>query len=135
MVHRCRSIRTLAKDSQDNLPTQPGFGRFIAFGMSYAMLGFKSLKMVAVDDIGAIASKALLNPDAPEFKNQSLDLASGDYSLDDVRKAFTRAQGAEPWFATYVPKSTRWAVGQAGKLGHDMKCMFECKLSSEKLWV
>ena len=75
-------------------------------GLLFAAAGFKSLQFIAVEDIGVFGGKALLSPEEPEFKNTTIDLSVGDYTLQDVRTAITNAQGGEqPWvvrFPTFI---------------------------------
>lgn len=76
-------------------------------GLLFAAGGFKPMQFIAVEDIGFFASKALLNPQAPEFKNATLDLSSGVYTLKDVRAAIATAQGGkQPWIMRF-PTFTR----------------------------
>ena len=75
-------------------------------GLLFAAAGFKSLQFIAVEDIGVFGGKALLSPEESDFKNTTIDLSVGDYTLQDVRTAITNAQGGEqPWvvrFPTFI---------------------------------
>jgi len=91
----------------DNFPKQAGVFRFMAVGLFFSMAGSKPQQFIAVEDIGIVAGKALSSPDDSTFKNTTIDLSAGEYSLEDVRAAYTKAQGREPWFAYYAPKMVR----------------------------
>jgi len=75
----------------DNLPAAPGVGRFMALGMFGSLLGGKSLKMVAVQDIGWFAAHALEDPE--EWNGKEIDIAGDDLTAEGMKDAYGKAQG------------------------------------------
>lgn len=69
----------------------------------YSLIGWRELQLVAVQDIGVVAAKALLSPESKEFKNQTIDLSAGPYEYNDCLDAFEKAQGTRPWYLGWLP--------------------------------
>lgn len=67
------------------------------------MAGWRDVQLVSCDDIGAVASKALLDPEAKEFKNKTIDLSAGAYTADNALDAYEKVHGARPWIASWFP--------------------------------
>ncbi|KZT56928.1 NAD(P)-binding protein [Calocera cornea HHB12733] len=86
----------------DNLPSQPGVQRAVALRAFTHLLAGKSLKLVAVEDIGWFAARALEEPG--EWKGKELTLAGDDLTVERMRDAWARAQGSRPVVAP-VPGS------------------------------
>lgn len=105
----------------DNFPATPGFQRFMTVGAFYAFTAQKPYQFIACEDIGIFGAKALLDPQSSTFKNQTIDLSTGEYTLPQVRQAFTKAQGQEPWFASWLPSQMVYL------LPYDLKMMMLCK--------
>ncbi|KAK6909650.1 hypothetical protein I203_103671 [Kwoniella mangroviensis CBS 8507] len=91
----------------DNFPPTAGFARFMVVGMFYASLRWKKCQLIATEDIGVFAGKALLNPESDKFKNKVIELSGGNYDLEDVRQAIFKTQGYQPWLASYTPTPIR----------------------------
>lgn len=87
----------------DNFPAEPSFVLSLALGAFYAMAGWRDVQLVSCDDIGAVASKALLDPEAKEFKNKTIDLSAGAYTADNALDAYEKVHGARPWIASWFP--------------------------------
>jgi uncharacterized protein YbjT (DUF2867 family) len=111
----------------DNFPLAPSFTRFMAIGAFFSLAGSKPVQFIAVEDIGVIAGKALLNPEAPEFHNKTIPLGAGEYGLGDVERAIEKAQGHRPWVARYFPKIMRRVIP------HDFAEMMKCKSTSRRV--
>ncbi|WWD21540.1 hypothetical protein CI109_106026 [Kwoniella shandongensis] len=91
----------------DNFPPAPGIARFLGVGVFYSFAGHKPVQLIATEDIGVFAGKALLDPHDPKFLNKTIELSAGTYSLADVEAGFAKVQGAAPWVARYTPKVLR----------------------------
>lgn len=95
--------------------------------MLFNMAGGKPIAFIATRDIGFFAAQALLHPTDQRYANRKIDLAAGEYVLDDVSRAIERAQGYTPWLARYAPKVLR------NLLPHDFREMMKCEFGSSSL--
>ncbi|WVW85909.1 hypothetical protein I302_107947 [Kwoniella bestiolae CBS 10118] len=91
----------------DNFPAAAGPARFMVVGMFFASLAWKKCQLIATEDIGVFAGKALINPESEHFKNKTIELSGGNYGLEDVRQAIFKTQGYQPWFASLTPTPIR----------------------------
>lgn len=92
-------------------------------GVFFAATGGKKVKFVATEDIGVFVAKALLNPQDEIFHNKTIELAGGEYGLEDVRQAFGNVEGKQPWFASWMPEFVRNAFP------FDLRQMMLCTFS------
>ncbi|WRT70446.1 uncharacterized protein IL334_007444 [Kwoniella shivajii] len=91
----------------DNFPVNSGFARFMLVGAFYAALGWGKCQLIAVEDIGVFAGKALLNTKDDTYRNKTIDLAAGNYAFEDIRHAILKSQGYTPWLASLLPTFIR----------------------------
>jgi len=84
----------------DNFPTEPGFKRAMIMGIFGSLVAGKSLKVVAVQDIGWFAARALEDPKSWEKKE--LALAGDDLTVPQMKDAYVKVQGSRPW-AAWMP--------------------------------
>ncbi len=110
-----------SKILQDNVPVQPGMARFMIAGIFYSCLGWRRCHLIACEDIGIFAAKALLEPENQTFANQTIDLSSGEYGLEEYSQAIEATQNHVPWFARYFTRGIR------NVLPYDFKQMMICE--------
>ncbi|KZT56929.1 NAD(P)-binding protein [Calocera cornea HHB12733] len=91
----------------DNLPAEPGMKRAIGLGVFGSLLGGKSLKLIAVQDIGWFAARALESPE--QWKGKEIALAGDDLTVEGMKDAYAKVQGARPW-AAWMPASVLGAL-------------------------
>jgi uncharacterized protein YdaL len=105
----------------DNFPLAPSFARFMTIGAFFSLAGSKPVQFIAVEDIGIIGAKALLDPTSETFHNKTIALGVGEYSLGEVEEAIYKAQGSRPWVARWFPKVVRSVIP------HDFAEMMKCE--------
>jgi len=101
----------------DNFPAEAGFKRFMTVGAFYAFSAWKPYQFIACEDIGIFGAKALLDPINSSFANKTIDLSAGEYTFEQVREAYAKAQGQIPWFASLFPSQLVYI------LPYDLKMM------------
>lgn len=84
----------------DNYPLE-GAGRFLGLGMTKTAIGNKPLQLIAAEDIGVFAAKAIVNPEA--WRGREFELAGDELTIEGHQLAFEKALGkGKPWVA-WVP--------------------------------
>lgn len=81
----------------DNFPTAGGLQRYMTLGVFSAALQGKSIKLIAVQDIGWFAARALEKPQ--EWKGKEIALAGDDVTVDQIKAAYEHVEGGKPWEA------------------------------------
>jgi len=79
----------------DNFPPAGGAQRMITLGLFDAALQGKSLQLVAVQDIGWYAAKALENPE--EWKGKAVEIAGEEVTVPSIKAAYEKIEGGKPW--------------------------------------
>jgi hypothetical protein len=90
-------------------------------GAFYAFSAWKPYQFIACEDIGIFGAKALLDPINSSFANKTIDLSAGEYTFEQVREAYAKAQGQIPWFASLFPSQLVYI------LPYDLKMMMFCR--------
>ena len=93
-------------------------------GLFFSALGWNKCHLIASEDIGVFAGKALLDPTDPVFNNKTIDLSAGKYNLDDYAAAIRATQNHDPWFARYLTRGIR------SILPYDFRQMMICEFRS-----
>jgi len=101
----------------DNLPTTPGFKRAMGLGVFASLLEGKKLKVVAVQDIGWFAARALEEP--KKWQGKELDLVGDELTVTEMQEAYKRVQGGAAW-AAWMP-----SVALGAMLPKDAWLMFK----------
>jgi len=84
----------------DNLPKKASLQSFFVMGLFDAALCGKKLQMVAVDDIGWYAARALEDPN--KWAGRIIPLAGDNLSMSDVQDSYAAVDGVRPWKA-WIP--------------------------------
>ncbi|KZO91579.1 NmrA family protein [Calocera viscosa TUFC12733] len=101
----------------DNLPPEGGIKRAMGLGVFGSLLGGKSLKLIAVQDIGWFAARALESPE--QWKGKAITLVGDDLTVEQMKDAYAKVQGARPWSA-WMPASVLGAL-----MPKDVSLMFK----------
>jgi len=83
----------------DNFPTE-GITKNLTLSFFAAMLQGKQLQLIAVEDIGIFAGKAL--EDEEKYKGRHIELAGDDVNAPQILEEFERVQGSKP-FTFWMP--------------------------------
>ncbi|GAA6063806.1 hypothetical protein JCM10212_001637 [Sporobolomyces blumeae] len=102
----------------DNLPKASGIGEMMGLGLFDAALRGKKLQMVACDDIGHFAARALLDPE--KYSKRVIPLAGDELTMEEARAAYCKVENKSPWLVwkAWVPRYALWL------LPYDMRMMF-----------
>jgi len=92
----------------DNFPTEPGLARMAALGTFATLLRGKSIKLVAVQDIGWFAARALEDPE--QWRGKEISLAGDDVTVQQMKDAYAKVPGPRPWAAWIPSVALRWML-------------------------
>jgi len=84
----------------DNLSSEAGFKRAMGLGMFGSLLQGKSVQMIAVQDIGWFAARALEDPKG--WDKKVITLAGDDLTVEQMKDVYAKVQGSRPW-AAWIP--------------------------------
>ncbi|GAA6024291.1 hypothetical protein JCM11491_006497 [Sporobolomyces phaffii] len=99
----------------DNWAKEPGFGQAMALGLFDAGLKGKPVQMVACDDIGHFAARALL--ESALYAGRTMELAGDELTMEQARQAYARVSGksvSKAWLPGFVLRA----------LPYDLRMMF-----------
>lgn len=86
----------------ENMPTKPGFGRFMYFGVMKAIFGNDGVYHIAAEDIGKAAAQALFKPE--QNRNRIINLVGEIANPDEMKAKVDKAEGFVSWRA-WLPRS------------------------------
>jgi len=101
----------------ENLPTEAGIGRAMGLGVFGSLLGGKSLKLVAVQDIGFFAARALEDPQG--WNKKEMMLAGDDLTVEEMKVIYAKVHGSRPT-GVWIPTSMLGVM-----LPKDLSLMFK----------